>query len=71
MWDFLDSVQSSDVVKSVDAWGQPSVQAEYLVVDKCSQGQVIEEIREIFPDIRIAVLSETLVVESVYLGNLT
>ena len=46
------------------------MQAEYLVVDKCGQGQVIEEIREVFPDVRVAVLSETLVVESVYLGNL-
>ena len=70
MRDFLNPVQSSNIVKGVDTWRQPSMQAEYLVVDKCSQREVIEKICKVFPYIRIAVLSETLVVKSIYLGDL-
>ena len=42
MWDFLQSVEGSDVVQSVDARGEAAVQTEYLAVYQCSQGQVVE-----------------------------
>ena len=43
---------------------------EELVVDQSGQGQVVEEVGEVFPDISVAILSEAFVVESVDLGNL-
>jgi hypothetical protein len=70
MWHFLNAVKSSDVVKGINARGETSVEAEDLIVDKGGEGQVVEKIREIFPHIGVAIFSETLVVESVDLGNL-
>jgi hypothetical protein len=70
VWDFLYAVECSDVVKSIDARGETSVEAEYLVVDKGSEGEVIEEVGEVLPYAGVAVLSETLIVKAVDLGNL-
>ena len=67
---FLDAVQGSDVIQSVDAGRQASVETEDLVVNQGGQGQVVEEIGEVFPDIGVAILSQTFVVESVDLSNL-
>ena len=71
MRNFLYAVQSSDVVQSIDTWGETSVEAEDLIVNKCGEGKVVEEIGEVFPDVGIAVFSETLVIEAVDLGDLT
>ncbi len=71
MWDFLDSVERSDVVEGVNAGRQPAVQAENLVVDECSEGEIVEEVGEVFPDISIAVFSQTFVVKAIDLGNLS
>jgi hypothetical protein len=46
------------------------VEAEDLVVNECGEGEVVEEIGEVFPDVGIAIFSETLVVEAVDLGDL-
>jgi hypothetical protein len=46
------------------------VETENLVVDQCSEGEVVEEIGEIFPDVGIAVFPQALVVEAVDLGDL-
>lgn len=70
MWDFLYAVECSDVVESIDAWGETSVEAEDLVVNKGSEGEVVEKVCEVFPYISIAILSETLVVEAIDLGDL-
>jgi hypothetical protein len=71
VWNFLYAVESSDVVKSVDAWGEASVEAEDLVVDKGSEGEVIEKVCEIFPYVGVTVFSETLIVEAIDLSDLT
>ena len=70
MWNFLYAVECSDVIESIDAWGETSVEAEDLVVDKGSKGEVVEKIGEVFPYIGIAILSEALVVEAIDLGDL-
>lgn len=70
VWHFLDAVKRSDVIKRVDAWGQTAVQTEDLVVDEGGQGEVVEEVCEVLPDVCVSVLSETLVVEAVDLGDL-
>jgi hypothetical protein len=66
----LDPVQSPDVIESVDAGGQTAVQAEDLVVDEGGEGQVVEEVGEVLPDVGVAVLAQTLVVEAVDLSDL-
>ena len=68
---FLDTVQGSDVIQSVDARRQTTVKTKDLVVDQRGQGQVVEEVGEVFPDVRVAILSQAFVVESIDLGNLT
>jgi len=42
----------------------------YLAVNKCSEREVVKEISKVFPDVRIAVLAQTLVVEAIDLRNL-
>lgn len=71
MWHLLYAIERSDIVQSIDARGETSVKAEYLIVDEGGKGEIIKEIREVFPNIRVAILPETLIVESVDLCNLT
>lgn len=68
---FLDSVKGSDIVECVDARGETSVEAEDLVVDESGERKVVEKIGEVFPHVRISVLSEAFIVEAVHLGDLT
>lgn len=46
------------------------MQAEDLVVDQGGQGKVVEEIGKELPDVRIAILAQALVVETIDLGDL-
>jgi len=70
MGHFLDTVESSDVVKSINTWGKTSVETEDLVIDEGGKGEVVEEVCEVFPYVGVAILSEALVVEPVDLSNL-
>ncbi len=65
MRNFLHSVELPNLVKSVNAWRKPSVEAEDLSFDYCSQGQVIEKLSELLPDIGVSILSEALIVEPI------
>jgi len=71
MWHFLDTVQSSNVVKGINAGRQTTVETEDLVVDQCRQRQVIEEVGKVLPDVRVAVFTQTFVVEAVDLRDLS
>lgn len=68
MRDFLDSVQTADVVKSIDGRTQAAMQTKDLVFNERGQGEVVKEIGKVFPDIRVAILAQTLVVESIDLS---
>jgi hypothetical protein len=68
---FLYAVKRSDVVEGVDAWGETSVKAEDLIIDEGGKGEIVEQIGEVLPDIRVAILSKTFVVEAVNLRDLT
>ena len=70
MWDFLDPIKGPNVVQGVDTRGKSSMQTENLIVDKGSQGEVVEEIGEEFPNIRVAIFPQTFVVEAVDLRDL-
>ena len=71
MGNLLDPVKRPDVVESVDAGRQTAVQTEDLVVDQGSQRQVVEQICEELPDVGISVLAKTLIIEAVYLCDLS
>ena len=47
------------------------MEAEDLVVDKGGEREIVEEVCEVFPYVGIAVLSKTLIVEAIDLGDLT
>lgn len=47
------------------------MEAEDLAFDDSGQWQVIEEFSECLPHIRISILSQTLVVETVHLSDLS
>lgn len=47
------------------------METENLVLDERGQGQVVEEIGEVFPHRGVAIFAEAFVVESVHLGDLT
>jgi len=67
----LYSIECSDIVEGVNAWGETSVETEDLVVDEGGEREEIEEVGEVLPHVRVAVLSQALVVEAVHLSDLT
>ena len=67
MGHFLEAIESPDVVEGVDGGAETPVEAKDLAVDQRRQRQVIEQIREVLPHVRVAVLPQTLVVETVNL----
>ena len=71
MWDFLYAVECSDVVEGIDAWRETPMEAEDLVVDKGSEGKVVEKVGEVFPYVGVSIFPETLIVEAIDLGDLT
>lgn len=47
------------------------METEDLAFNNCSHGKVIKEVSEVFPDIGVSILSETFIVESINLGDLS
>jgi len=70
MWDFLYTIERSNVVESIDTRGETSMETEDLVVDKGGKGEVVEEVGEVFPHVRIAIFSETFIIEAIDLCDL-
>ena len=66
----LYAVERPDVVERVDAGREAAVEAEDLVVDQRGEGEVVEEVGEVFPHVGVAVLAQALVVEAVDLRDL-
>lgn len=66
----LYPVQSSDVIEGINGGGEPAVEAEDLVVDKGGEGEVIEEVGEVFPNVGVTIFAQALVVEAINLSNL-
>ena len=46
------------------------MKAEDLIIDKSGEREVIEEVGEVFPHVRVAIFAETLIVETIHLSNL-
>jgi hypothetical protein len=53
---FLDSLEPQDLVHVVQAWAQAAVGAKDGVVHRGREWQVVEELSEVLPDVRVAVL---------------
>lgn len=47
------------------------METEDLIVDQSSKREVVEQVREVFPDVGVAVFAEAFIVEAVHLCNLT
>lgn len=47
------------------------MQAEYLTINEGGKGQIVEQIGEVLPHIRIAIFAETLVIKAIHLRNLS
>ena len=50
-------MRAPDVVKSVNAWTETTMQGKDLVVNQGGQGEVVKQVSERFPHIRIPVLA--------------
>jgi len=70
MWHFHHSVKRPHLVQLVQRRRESSMQAEDLIFHQRRQRQQIEQIREVLPDVGVAVFAEALVVEAVDLGDL-
>lgn len=68
--DLLHAVKRANLVQTIEGWRETAVEAEDFLLDDSSEGQVIEEIREVLPHVSISVLAQALVVEAVHLGDL-
>ena len=67
MGNFLEAIESPDVVEGVDGGTETSMEAKDLAVDQSRQWQVVEQIREVLPHVGVAVLSQTFVVKTINL----
>lgn len=65
---FLQPVQVPNVVQVFEIRRKPPVQTEHLFVDDGRQGQEIEQVGDVLPNVQIAEFAEAFVVESVGLG---
>ena len=70
VWNLHHTIDAFDLVKGVQRWRKTAVQTEDLVFDHSAQGQVIEEVGQELPHIRVPVLAHALVVEAVNLSDL-
>ena len=66
----LEPVQCPDMIQSVNAGTEASVQAEDLSVHEGRERQVVKQVGEVFPDVSVAIFPEAFVVETVDLGDL-
>ena len=61
----LHAIQLPDLVKGVDRGRETTVEAEDLALHDSSQWQVVEELSEGLPDVRVSILSQTLIIEAI------
>ena len=66
----LNPIELPNLVQSVDTWREAAVEAEDGVVDHGRQRQVVEQLGELLPNVRVSILAQAFVVEAVHLGDL-
>ena len=67
--DLAEAVDDLDLVDAVDARAQAAVHAEDLVVDDDGEGEEVEHVGEVVPDVGVAVLAVAFGVEAVGLRH--
>lgn len=67
--DLAEAVDDLDLVDGVDGGREAAVHAEDLVVDDDGEGEEVEHVGEVVPDVGVAVLAGALGVEAVGLGH--
>ena len=65
MRSLLHAIELPNLVKCVNAGRETTVQAEDLALDDGRQRQVIEQLRELFPYVRVTVLTQALIIETI------
>lgn len=68
---FLDPVQFPDLVQGLDRRRQSSMQSEHLPLDQRRDREVVEQVGQVLPSVRVPVLPHALVVETVNLSDLS
>jgi len=66
----LYPIQSTDIIECVNGWRKTTVQTENLILNESGEGEEVEEIGEVFPDICVTILAQALVVKAVNLCDL-
>ena len=64
-----EAIDDFDLIDAVDAGTQAAVHAENLVVDDDGEGEEVEHVGEVVPDVGVAVFAVAFGVEAVGLGN--
>jgi hypothetical protein len=64
-----ETVDNLDLIDRMDGRRQPSVYAEYLVIYHHTQGEEVEHVCEVVPDVGVAIFPSALRVEPVRLCN--
>ena len=65
------SVNLSNLVECIEIWRKSTMEAEYLVFYNSCKREHIKQIGIVFPYVSIPVFPETLIVESIDLGDLS
>ena len=65
MRNLTEAVDDLNLINRVNARAQSAVYAEDLIVDDAAQREIVEHVRKVMPDRRIAILSRALGVEAV------
>ena len=69
VWDLAEAVYDLDLVDRVNRRGETTMHAEYLVVDHNAQGEKIEHVGKIVPNVGVAVFPSALRIKPVRLGH--
>ena len=67
----LDPVDGTDVAKRVEGRAETSVDTENFVVNNGSEGQIVEDLGAVAPNVDTTIFLEAFVVESINLRNLS
>ena len=65
MRNLAEAVNDLDLINRVNARAQTAVYAEDLIVDDTAQREVVEHVRKVMPDRRVAVISRALGIKAI------
>lgn len=71
MWNFLNSFQRTNVIKSFNWRWKSSVKTEEWIFNDSGEWKIIEKLSKCFPNITVAVFSTTFVIKSIDLSDLS